>query len=1772
MSYKRQVKNIKKIEFKLSDEKNIVPKMGSNAFSNCITTSKIIDSDNTNVFDDGLFSLKIFGPIIDYTCKCVDMIHPKPKSEDEKKRCPLCDVEIGESYLRKENIGYIELAEKLTHPIFKNSIGHIVVIPPGLRSPEFVDSSFLQKNIKEIIYLYNTNDEFKELIDEHERIVTKVFEEYYDISRKLQKAYHSLTNKDIGLNFGSPQWLNIPEFVDINFLKRKIKEQFSPFNSDEDIKKLIEEFDRVTKNISVANKEYNGIAKKLGNKFRSLTNLSQMNHAIFLNEYYNIYERKTGQYKEVKELINIGDINYLYRKIIDANNQLKYLKNLKNNKQLYDIYKYCVNDFQVLLTNTLDGKYLTNKSNKKKRKNKKVIDEPIEPIDKHLHSVICSGKGLYAKIGFVKLFHSSLNILLTSSEERMPEEDYNNFRKVYNLVFAEIIMKSCNEADRKISNRLEGLRHRYKDEYDKLSAPINYNGKKIKRSKKHRKVIPGFLEFIKEYKFLERGAYSKIKMLRNVGKYSIKYLESINRQALNKFITEIDNDEFIKGIIQVLCEKQVTELQTLVNILIKGQVETKNQSTTVSEKDANINSENTTLEKPDIDLTKNDEVQESDENNLDEQNLENQEDDDKEEDDDTEADGTEDVGTEDDKEDYVKDDREDDKEDGDKEDDEKEDDDIKGTIINGDLKSNKEYKASVKDNVDGEEDIGSDGIVDKVSSSKDKESSSNGMITMRDYKSIIKIKSLYGKLKGKNGHFRKLALGKRQDYSGRSVIIVEPNMRIDEVGLPFEMAMILFEQHIIEKLKNSDPNKFELKLFAENNALQLFEENKVSKRLKDFKSDLESLFHYLEATENTNSIFHTSSYGKRFIPVKYLFTTKYCDFIWVLLEKIIRDKVVLLVRNPSLHRMNVGAFKPRLTFKKAIKFHPLVLKQFGADIDGDTMAVFLPLFKDTQEEAKKLMLSGNYVFSPANGEPVNAPSQDMLLGLYYLTKQIDEDYDKCPVFSNINEAITSNDIYQIQTSREIGISDSNGLHKNIKLRHQGNIIETTMGRAIFNSILPNGYKYINYQLRKKSINELIKDIYECTKDVKLTNKFLEDLKDLGLRYATSSGLSIGLDTVKDDFLDKEVINKIEKHKDDYYNSSKEHKVNLELLRLYEKYFKSVADKTNSDVFKKLETLNNGLHPLQIMLDSGARGTREQLMQILGIKGYLNLSNSTKYKNGFNPYYFVNANISQGYGIFNYLLAAQMARKLNMNEMDNVPKSGYLTRKMALFLEDVVVNTNDCNTNEGININLSYDTKGFLTNLIFNKIYGRYLNDDVIVANGEEILKKGELLDAHNIKTLENNKIPSVNVRSPLKCKIESSCCRVCYGLDLALAKPVKIGTAIGILAAQSIGEPSTQLILKNFHTGGVTKGEKIEDVFQTVSDILNSSPNISKHFDFNFPSNLSELEARFYQKEQMAHKIHKTFNECGAAINQKHIEVLLKQLIIKEDITVLNKDFYNKGARLNSKSYSELHTFNKKIVDKSRVNISVKTKDFISEFISLLKTTNSVIIVNQKCISFVKSSGNISEKELSNIKNSNSKFYVQKSFSNTIDNHILNFIAEYLYRTKYVVIANNEYFNTLNEIPLYSNLQEILNGLKDKYKDCKDNKSFAQLHEGPKKEKTLFDLLKRDPVPKYMFIKEFLNDNRLSNLKNDSLRYKANIEDEPAELARFIFNYQGINTLPDYDNCAIKKLSFQNLDRVLKNIIKNNEYEDFSSMASRKIIGKTINAGTGMVGDDYFDD
>ena len=889
-----------------------------------------------------------------------------------------------------------------------------------------------------------------------------------------------------------------------------------------------------------------------------------------------------------------------------------------------------------------------------------------------------------------------------------------------------------------------------------------------------------------------------------------------------------------------------------------------------------------------------------------------------------------------------------------------------------------EYKVdeneTSKNNIDQEEPEGDSG--------SQKQNSGN-INTIKDNNFNIKVKPLISRLTGKYGHFRDAALGKRVDYSGRSVIVVEPNMNIDEIGLPYEMAIKLFEPNIIKEI--IDLEKFKSTT-----------EVKLTKK-------------YLGSKNGTIEL-----YFKNSLRLNKLFKGKYIVEIWECLEKIMKDKVVLLVRNPSLHRMNVQAFKPKLISNKAIKFHPLVLKQFGADIDGDTMSVFVPLSVDSKNEAKSLLMSGKYLFSPANGEPVTAPSQDMLLGLYYLTKQIDDDYETSPTFSSITKAIMFYNVHHFRNNRSENNNEhtqryKSELHNNIILRHNGEIIKTTVGRAIFNSILPKGYRYINVLLKKKGVNELIKEIYDYTKDVKLSNKFIEDLKDLGLNYATTSGLSIGLDTVCDDFVSNETINEIEERKDVYFESSKDPYSPYVLLGEDKEYFKNITSKVKNNVFNKLESMNYGLHPLQIMLDSGARGTEAQIMQILGVKGYLQVSKCKTDKREFNPHYYITSNFNKGYKqVFDYIVSAKMARKLAYSESVNVPMTGYLERKLIYFADDIVIKEiNDCGTNEGLNVNLFANNNKLSDSELTDKLYGRILNENISIKYPDADnkintleLKKGEIVDYKNLKLILCSDTEKINVRSSLKCQSKNGCCAICYGMDLARAKPVKLGTPIGVIAAQSLGEPSTQLQLKNFHTGGVFQGGRIEDSFKIISSILHGSKDVGNYLAIEFPENFSVEEAIEYQREKMVETIYKTFKSCGASINTKHIELFIKQIVIS-----------NKKKMTTSKSISEIS----------------------------------------------------------------------------------------------------------------KGMAPLINGEASK-----------------------------------LFV---LNEDENKNAEYNS---------EMLQREKFYYEYKGITDLSNVSNCALKKLSYQNIPRYAKNIVDNNEYDDFSSMASRKIKGEVINAGTGIVGDAYF--
>lgn len=598
------------------------------------------------------------------------------------------------------------------------------------------------------------------------------------------------------------------------------------------------------------------------------------------------------------------------------------------------------------------------------------------------------------------------------------------------------------------------------------------------------------------------------------------------------------------------------------------------------------------------------------------------------------------------------------------------------------------------------------------------------------------LKSLSDMLRGKQGRFRLNLLGKRVDYSGRSVIVVGPKLKLYECGLPKEMAVELFKPFIIRKLQ----------------------ERKVVKTVKS---------------------------AKRIVD-------KRDAIVFEVLEEIVSEHPVLLNRAPTLHRLGIQAFQPVLIEGKAIEIHPLVCAAFNADFDGDQMAVHVPLSYEAQMEARLLMLSSHNVLSPANGRPLAVPSQDMVLGCYFLTKDQSDVKGEGKVFASQQEVIIALDNNKVD------------LHAPIKVRVNGEILETTAGRVLFNQIVPVEIGYVNTTLTKKILESLISRVMKDIGNLR-TVQFLDSLKDLGFRYSTLAGSSICLDDVVIPEGKEEIITKAY---DEVRQLDKQYQMGI--ITDGERYNKvidiwtRVTEQVSSELFKILKDHKKGFNSLYMMSDSGARGSKEQIRQLAGMRGLMAKPQKTLTgQTGEiieNP---ITANFFEGLTVQEYFISTHGARKGLADTALKTADAGYLTRRLVDVAQDVMITEYDCGTILGIETYPIKEGERVIESLA-DRVLGRVSVDDVSdPLTGDLMIKAGELIDEERAMIIEESAIESIKIKSVLTCEAERGVCSLCYGRNLATGHLVGIGEAVGIMAAQSIGEPGTQLTLRTFHIGGI---------------------------------------------------------------------------------------------------------------------------------------------------------------------------------------------------------------------------------------------------------------------------------------------------------------------------------------------------------------------------------
>ncbi len=794
------------------------------------------------------------------------------------------------------------------------------------------------------------------------------------------------------------------------------------------------------------------------------------------------------------------------------------------------------------------------------------------------------------------------------------------------------------------------------------------------------------------------------------------------------------------------------------------------------------------------------------------------------------------------------------------------------------------------------------------------------------------LKSLSSMLKGKQGRFRQNLLGKRVDYSGRSVIVVGPTLKMYECGIPKEMALELFKPHVINGLVT-----------------------------KEIASNIKAAKRMIENQD---------------------------ERVWDIVEEKIKEHPVMLNRAPTLHRLGIQAFEPKLIGGRAIRLHPLVCTAFNADFDGDQMAVHVPISTEAQTEARVLMLGANNILSPKDGKPIVTPGQDMVLGNYYLTIEKAGLPGEGRVFKNTNEALMAYERREITLHTRIALPIKGFKYKLFPDSYMDQYLVTTPGKIIFNEIFPDTFQYINegteeniegitpkkYLLEKgtnipeaiaamplvKPFNKgvfgkLIAQIYKRYQTTE-TSIMLDKLKDLGFKYSTLSGISISIDDIKESEKKDEIVAKSQEMVDQVNKQFKRG-----LITDDERYNKVIEIWSNakSEVSKDLEewVKNNKENSVSMMIDSKARGDIGSLTQLVGMRGLFNKPNN---KSEEIP---VLSNFSEGVTISEFFLSTHGARKGAVDTALKTADAGYLTRRLVDVAQDIIVKENDCGTEQGVVVEAFYNTDGTLIESLADRIIGRYTNKKVIHPETKEVIaERNTYITEQLADKIINAGITKVPIRTVLTCKNDHGVCRYCYGRNLATGQIVEIGEAVGIMAAQSIGEPGTQLTMRNFNTGGVAGGDditqglpRVQELFEarnpkgkaTISEIngvvseieeengkfvisVQNDVETKKHTS-NYGAKLAvEKGEEVVSGQRLTHgaispkellvvtdpitvqqyillEIQKVYRSQGVDVSDKHVEVMAKRMISRIKIVNSGDSLFLPGTMININEFTEVN-------------------------------------------------------------------------------------------------------------------------------------------------------------------------------------------------------------------------------------------------------------------------
>ena len=763
------------------------------------------------------------------------------------------------------------------------------------------------------------------------------------------------------------------------------------------------------------------------------------------------------------------------------------------------------------------------------------------------------------------------------------------------------------------------------------------------------------------------------------------------------------------------------------------------------------------------------------------------------------------------------------------------------------------------------------------------------------------LKSLSDMLKGKQGRFRQNLLGKRVDYSGRSVIVVGPELKMYQCGLPKEMALELFKPFVLKRLVD-----------------------------KKAIANIKSARKLIDRADNK---------------------------VWDALEDVIKDHPVMLNRAPTLHRLGIQAFEPVLVEGRAIKLHPLVCSAFNADFDGDQMAVHLPLSAEAQAEARFLMLAANNLLKPSDGKPVAVPSQDMVLGSYYLTMDKPGEPGEGKIFRDVNEALMAYNEHDVSLHANIKVR----ITKDIGDKKVSKIIDATIGRLIFNENIPQNLGYVDrtnsdkqfdleiaFLVGKKQLSDIIE---RCIKihGTTTTSEVLDRIKALGYKYSTKAALTVAVCDATIPPQKKEILAAADKEVEQITN---EYEYGYISTQEKTKKIISLWTNTTDDVTKALKANFDRYNPIWMMADSGARGSISQIRQLAGMRGLIANTSGTVIEIP------IRANYREGLNILEYFIASRGARKGLADTALRTADSGYLTRRLVDVSQDVIIREEDCGTTDGIEV---YEIRNGneVVEPFAERLVGRFLSEDLRDESGELIVSRNKMINDADAKKIIDAGIEKIKIRSVLNCKARTGVCAKCYGANLANNNIVSVGEAVGIIAAQSIGEPGTQLTMRTFHTGGVASADaeditqglpRVEELFEsrrpkgaailsrlsgkihieeikTTRNIIVTSDETGDSESYMIPYNLKIrvqeggyiekgtrlTEGNIYPADilnilgtqdvqnYIINEVQKVYRLQGVDINDKHIEVIVRQMLRKIKVEETGSSYLLPGTLVDRK-------------------------------------------------------------------------------------------------------------------------------------------------------------------------------------------------------------------------------------------------------------------------------